>query len=255
MSASPSTKLRLAHRSGGICALCHCELSPESDKGDPINVGKAAHIAGEHDGKGKVQRSARFDPNMTPEQRDHISNLIYLCGTCHDKIDAIPEGERDYPIFRLHAIKKEHEAKRLQAMLDAFADVGFPELEEATKWVTSVTPPQEAFDYSLLKLEDKIRRNELDAGNRSVIAMGLGVASEVARHIESVAQGDPDFPERLKAGFLAQYWRFRREGSTGSELFELMCAFAKQGFRRQAEQSAGIAVLVHLFETCDVFEK
>jgi len=255
MSASYSTKLLLAFRSGGTCELCQCELSPESDNGGPINVGKAAHIAGEHDGKGKAQRSARYDPNMTEEERDHYNNLIYLCGTCHDKIDAIPEGERDYPPDRLHTIRKEHEAKVRQAMLDAFADVGFPELEEATKWATCVSPSNQSADYSLLKVEDKIRKNDLDADHRALIAMGLGVASEVARYIETVAQDDPEFPERLKAGFLEEYWRLKKQGVTGGELFELMCSFAKKGFRRHAEQAAGQAVLMHLFETCEVFEK
>ena len=255
MSASYPTKLLLAFRSGGSCALCQCDLSPESDNGGPINVGKAAHIAGEHDGKGKTQRSARYDPKMTEDERDHYNNLIYLCGTCHDKIDAIPEGERDYPPERLYVIKKEHETKVRQAMLDAFADVGFPELEEATKWVTCVSPSNQSADYSLLKVEDKIRKNDLDADHRALIAMGLGVASEVARYIETVAQDDPEFPERLKAGFLEEYWRLKKQGVAGGELFELMCSFAKKGFRRHAEQAAGQAVLMHLFETCEVFEK
>ena len=34
-----------------------------------------------------------------------------------------------------------------------------------------------------------------------------------------------------------------------------MCAFAQRGLKRQADKTAGIAVLVYLFEICDVFEK
>jgi len=34
-----------------------------------------------------------------------------------------------------------------------------------------------------------------------------------------------------------------------------MCRFAQHGFERQAKRSAGIAVLVYLFEACEVFEK
>ncbi len=255
MSASYATKLLLAFRSGGTCAICQCDLSPESENGGPVNVGKAAHIAGENDGKGKSQRSARYDPNMSVKERDHYNNLIYLCGACHDMIDAIPEGERDYPPDRLLTLKKKHEAKVRQAMLDAFSEVGFSELEEATKWATCITPSNLSADYSLLKVEDKIRKNDLDADHRALIAMGLGVASEVARYIETVAQDDPEFPERLKAGFLEEYWRLKKRSVTGGDLFELMCAFAKKGFRRHAEQAAGQAVLIHLFETCQVFKK
>ncbi len=257
MSASYSTKLLLAYRSGDICAMpgCGSRLTPDSESGDPINIGQAAHIAGEHDGKGKSKRSARYDSNMTDEERNSYNNLIYLCASCHTTIDAIPQGENDYPVERLHAIKKEHEAKVRQAMLDAFAEVGFPELQEATQWATKISPSTVTREFSLLKLEDKIKKNELDGDARGVIAMGLGVAREVSQYIESVAQTDVEFPERLKAGFLEEYWRLKKEGVSGSELFEFMCRFAQQGFQRQAQRSAGLAVLIYLFEMCEVFEK
>lgn len=257
MSASYPTKVLLAYRSGDICALPGCgrRLTPNSDSGDPINIGEAAHIAGEHDGKGKGKMSARYDPNMTYETRNDYSNLIYLCSACHTKIDSIPHGEDDYPVERLHVIKTEHEAKVRQAMLEAFADIGFPELEEATRWASKICPSAVTVDYSRFSLDDKIKKNELDDDACGVIAMGLGVASEVSRYIESVAQTDTEFPERLKAGFLEEYWRLRKEGCKGGDLFEFMCRFAQQGFNRQAQRSAGLAVLIHLFETCEVFEK
>ena len=140
-------------------------------------------------------------------------------------------------------------------MVEAFADVSFAELQEATKWAAAIPPSAVTKDYSLLKLQEKIRKNDLDDNQRGVIAMGLGVASEVARYIESVAQTDSDFPERLKAGFLSEYWRLKKEGVQGGELFELMCRFASQGFQRAAERAAGLAVLMHLFKACEVFEK
>jgi len=257
MSASYPTKLLLAYRSGDICALPGCgrRLTPDSESCGPINVGEAAHIAGEHDGKDKSKKSARYDPNMTRQERNHYNNLIYLCSTCHTTIDAIPQGENDYPVERLHVIKVEHEVKVRQAMLDAFADVGFPELQEATQWATTIQPSAVTNDYSLFRLDDKIKKNDLDDDARGVIAMGLGVASEVSRYIESVAQTDVEFPERLKAGFLQEYWRLKKGGVSGGDLFELMCRFAQQGFSRQAQRSAGLAVLIHLFETCEVFEK
>ncbi len=257
MGTRYKTKLLVAYRSGDVCAMPSCgkRLTPESTSDGPVNIGEAAHIAGEHGGKGKGKRSARFDPNMTDEERSHFDNLVYLCGTCHTIVDAIPQGEKDFPVERLSTIKAEHENKVRQAMLEAFADVGFPELQEATRWATTIQPSSTTIDYSLLKVEDKIRKNDLDNDALGVIAMGLGVASEVARYIENVAQTDPHFPERLKAGFLEEYWRLRKNDVVGGELFELMCRFSQQGFQRQAERSAGLAVLIHLFEACEVFEK
>lgn len=255
MSARYSTKLLLAFRSGDQCAICREPLTIDSANGGPYSIGQAAHIAGENDGKGRAKRSARYDPSMTDEERNHYDNLIYLCGTCHTTIDAVPQGEQDYPLEKLQQTKSEHEQAVRQAMLDAFADVGFPELQEATQWAATVQPSAVTGDYSLLKVEDKIKKNDLDADTRGVIAMGLGVASEVSRYIESVAQTDVEFPERLKAGFLEEYWRLKRGGVNGGDLFELMCRFAQQGFQRQAQRSAGLAVLIHLFEACEVFEK
>ncbi|MCP4678316.1 MAG: HNH endonuclease [Deltaproteobacteria bacterium] len=257
MSATYPTKLLLAFRSGDRCALpsCGIQLTPDSSRGGPINVGEAAHIAGEHDGKGKRSKSARYDPNMTNEEKDHYNNLIYLCGTCHTKIDAVPQGEDEYSTTRLTQIKEKHEQKVRTAMIDAFADVGFPELEEATQWAMVVSPGKVTQDYSLIGLEDKICKNDLAQDSRAVVTMGLGVAGEVSKYIESVVQTDQDFPERLTAGFLEEYYRLKKEGLKGDVLFDLMCRFAQRGFERQAQRSAGLAVLIYLFESCEVFEK
>lgn len=260
MSASPTTKILLAYRSGDMCALPECDrkgrrLSVDNGTSGPTNVGQAAHIEGENPGTNKKPASARYNPNMSDDERNGFHNLIYLCGACHKIIDTLPQGEIDYPVDRLQKIKAEHEEKVRRAMLDAFSEVGFPELQEATLWASSIQPSAVTADYSLLKVEDKIRKNDLDEDARGVIAMGLGVAIEVSRYIESVAQTDVEFPERLKAGFLEEYWRLKKEGIGGGELFELMCRFAQQGFDRQAQRSAGLAVLIHLFEACEVFEK
>lgn len=257
MSASYITKLLLAYRSGDRCALPNCgrALSPNSDSGDPINVGEAAHIAGEHDGMGTTKRSARYDRNMTDEERNHYCNLIYLCGTCHTRIDAIPHGELDYPVKRLQTLKADHEKKVREGVAEAFANVGFPELEEATNWIMQVKPFQGGIDFSVIPPEKKLKKNELGDGSRMIITMGLSVAREVRAFLESVAQTDQDFPDRLKAGFLEEYFRLKKEGQRGDELFDLMCRFAQRGFREQAKQSAGLAVLTYLFEACEVFEK
>ncbi len=260
MGVKAKTKILLAFRSGDTCALPECEmkgrrLSQDSCAGDPANVGDAAHIVGEHGGKDKKPSSARFDPEMNEENRNSYHNLIYLCKVCHKRIDALPEGEIEYPAERLLSIKREHEEKVRRAMLDAFATVGFPELEEATRWVASIQPSMVTTDYSLPALSDKIKKNDLGEDAHVVIATGLSIAGEVSRYIESVAQIDPGFPERLKAGFLSEYWRIKGEGVSGGELFELMCQFAQQGFERQAQRSAGLAVLIHMFESCEVFEK
>lgn len=248
MSASYPTKLLLAFRSGDICALPGCgkALSVDGVVSASVILGEAAHVEGEN------EDSARYNPAQTDAERDHYKNLIYLCNDCHTRID---KQAADFPVAKLQLIKQQHEAKVRDALADAFADIGFPELEIATKWASIVTPSRFLGDFSVLVPEAKLKKNNLSNVSRGVIAMGLGVAHEVKSFVESCTQTDPDFPERLKAGFLSQYFKFKREGSSGDELFDLMCKFAQQGFLRQSEKSAGIAVLVYLFEACEVFEK
>lgn len=248
MSASYPTKVLLAFRSGDTCAFPGCgrALTVDGASANPVVTGEAAHIAGEK------PDAARYDKSMIDKQRNHYNNLIYLCGDHHTQID---KQESDFPVEKLYEIKVNHERKVRQAMTDAFADVGFPELEEATQWILAIQPQDSDQDFSLIPPEDKLRKNDLGNDSRAVITMGLSVARDVGAYVESISQTEPDFPERLKAGFLSEYYRLIHEGQTGDDLFDLICSFAQRGFERQVQRSAGLAVLVYLFEACEVFEK
>jgi len=85
--------------------------------------------------------------------------------------------------------------------------------------------------------------------------MGLAAMPDVKAFVISEAKNDSEFPERLKAGFLEEYYRLRKEGVIGDELFDLMCQFAQRGFKEQNQRSAGLAILIYFFESCEVFEK
>ena len=228
---------------------CGLELLSRSDSGDPVNMGEAAHIVGERQG------SARYDSNMPEERRNHCDNLIYLCANCHRKIDAPGSGERDYPVERLSRIKTEHERKVDEAMAEEFPKVGFPELEEVTQWISRVSSQPEEISFSLIPVESKLKKNDLSGKSRRIVTMGLSVAQEVRGFVESATQTDRHFPKRLKTGFLVEYYRLRDEGHVGDDLFELMCGFAQRGFREASKRAASQAVLVYLFEACEVFEK
>ena len=248
MSASYPTKLLLAFRSGDRCAFPSCGrgLTVDGESSNPIITGEAAHIAGEK------SDAARYDATMTDEQRNHYNNLIYLCGDHHTQID---KQEDEFSVSRLHKVKAQHERAVREAMAEAFANVGFPELEEATQWIMQIQPDRASQDFSLIPPEDKLKKNELGTASRSIITMGLSVAREVRAYVESVSQTEADFSERLRAGFLQEYYRLIHEGHSGDVLFDLMCQFAQRGSGALAERCAGLAVLVYLFEACEVFEK
>lgn len=247
MAASYPTKVLLAFRSGGVCAFPKCgkHLTYEAKAGEDTYVAEAAHIRGEK------PTAARYDASMTDEERDSVRNLIFMCTDHHTIIDKV---EADWPTATLQALKATHEAQVRQAMEDAFADIAFPELERSISWVTSQVPATNG-SFDLIPPEEKIKKNELTNGSRHVIAAGMMSRATVSAYVEAETQLDSDFPERLKAGFLAEYYSLRAKGHKGDELFELMCSFAQRGLRNHADRTAGIAVLIYLFEICDVFEK
>ena len=185
-----------------------------------------------------------------------MSNLLYVCRNCHALIDARPHGEEEYPVHRLLAIKADHEGAVATAMDEAMASVSFRELEEATGWVTEVPPPPPGQDFSRIPIEDKIRKNGLSVSSQNLISSHLTATPQVRSFVQSLSQDDLAFPERLISGFLEHYYKLRREGtSSGEDLFNSMCMFARRGFADLKTQYAAQTVLVYLFETCEVFER
>ena len=252
MASLPTTKRNLAFRSGNRCAMPGCpnNLTINSENSDEItNIGEAAHIKGEHPG------AARYDPDMTDEERNHFNNLVYLCGTCHKTIDTLPQGEIDYPVAKLLEIKHNHEKAVSEAISDGLATVDFNQLEKVTKWLISTTPTFNTTDFSRIDLENKIKINKLTASSQLIIKQGLCSTSEVNHFIQETAKIEPDFPNKLTARFKKEYYNFVYDDIKGDELFDSMCYFTQQGFKTQAERSASLAVLIYLFELCEIFEK
>ena len=90
---------RLAKRAGMKCSNPDCRLptaGPDAD-GGVTNTGVAAHICAASPG------GARYDPDMTPEQRSGMQNAIWLCQN-HAKL--IDDDELGYPPSKLHQWKE-----------------------------------------------------------------------------------------------------------------------------------------------------
>jgi len=248
LGATYPTKVSLAFRSGGRCAYPRCgmELVHSTETESDQHVAEAAHIRGEKPG------AARFDPSMSDDERNAIENLVYLCPTHHQLIDKLVE---DWPTDRLIKLKLDHERTVREATEAAFADVAFAELAESVVWVSSqdFNFGDQAFD--VIDPASKIAKNGLSSGSKRIIAAGLASQPTVSEFVTAETQLDPNFPERLRAGFLSEYYSLVGDGQSGDTLFEMMCAFAQQGMKLQKDRTAGLAVLVYLFEKCDIFEK
>lgn len=252
MSATYPTKLFLAMKSGNLCAFADCRKPLTSDgvKAEPAIIGEAAHIYGENPGTDKKKPSARYREDMTDSERNHYNNLIYLCPSCHTKID---KQEEDYPAELLFRIKDEHELWVEEKLDSSMSDVSFAELEIAAKAIASGNHVVNG-DLNVIPPEAKLNKNQLTSVSRSYLAMGLSRSSEVTRFLAQMSQLDDDYPTRLRDGFKQQYGELKQEFS-GDDLFMAMLAFAEGGFSEFRQKAASLALLSHLFHLCEVFEK
>lgn len=246
MSATYPTKLVLAMKSSNRCALMDCKkiLTSDGVSSDPTVLGEAAHIYGEN------KKAARYKEDMTDAERDHYNNLIYLCPNCHTKID---KQEKDFPADLLLSIKKDHEIW-VSFQLDAgMSEMSFAELEIASKAIATGLHYQKT-DFTIIPPDEKIKKNGLSLEIKSLIIIGLSRSVEVQNFLSRQSQLDYEFPNRLKDGFISKYKELRKS-LNGDELFIALFNFAKNGQSDFKQQAASLAILTHLFNLCEIFEK
>jgi hypothetical protein len=99
---SPETKRQLADRAGHHCSLCFALTTCSDEEGKPFRIGDAAHQAAASDS------GPRYDPNQSELERSSSDNGLWLCSSCHRKID----GDKfKYPVETLRKLKREAEER------------------------------------------------------------------------------------------------------------------------------------------------
>ena len=81
----------VAARVGNQCSNPDCRAltsGPQIDPTKALNVGVAAHITAAAPG------GPRYDPSLTPEERRHPDNAIWLCQNCAKLVDNDPAQDR-----------------------------------------------------------------------------------------------------------------------------------------------------------------
>jgi hypothetical protein len=210
-----------------------------------VIIGKVAHMVGfSADGP-------RGDPSFPTSDLNRYPNLILLCGNHHDLVDGQPNS---YTVDDLRQMKLAHESWVAEQLVNNVPNLTFVELETvAAAILASPQPPNQ--DLTLVPTLEKIARNGLSDATASLIRLGLAQFNEVTHFVEGMADLDLTYPERLRAGFVNEYQRLRREGLDGDALFQSLLDFSGAGsvdFRRRA---AGLVVLTYLFHVCEVFER
>ena len=232
-----------AARCGFLGCRVEC-VEKATEKDSAVVLGKIAHIVAHGD------KGPRADSSLPKAARDRYDNWILLCGPHHDIVDGQPNT---YAVSDLRTWKSIHELWVKESLAFAMPEVGFAELEIVTKGILQASEPADV-SFTLTAPQEKMRRNGLSSRVAIRVTMGLSKVQEVEGFIASVVRVIPAFAEDLKAGFTRRYAQFRQEGIVGDGLFESLHDFASGGSRDFTRQAAGLAVLMYLFERCDVFE-
>lgn len=232
-------------RAAGRCSFTECKIDlilNNTKKDKAKQIGNIAHIIA-HSADGP-----RGDSDC--EELDCYDNWILLCPTHHDMVDAQPNT---YTIMYLRKLKLEHEEWVTKRLDEEMSNVGFAELEVAAKAISRFIITDKT-DFTVIPPRKKMQKNNLTERSHNLIVTGLSRSSEVEEFIVKIAQIDSDFPERLKAEFKNKYLELK-ENFNGDALFEAMFDFAKADSTDFKIQAAGLAILCHLFEICEIFEK
>lgn len=236
----------LYFRSGGRCAICkEVVYDPDGDGGKGITYEEIAHIEGLNPG------SARYNPAMTPEERNSIDNLILLCPTHHAVID---KDIKTYTVDELKTLKRNHQEWIDSQLSLNLINVTFTELDGVIHFLKDNYEYNVRTDYNIMPVKDKIKKNELGPSVEALISRGLLQVKQVKDYINR--HPDVDMGHRLRNAFVEKYNTLRNEGSHGDALFYEMYDFATDGKKDDLLYMAGgLSVLVYFFESCEVFEK
>ena len=193
----------------------------------------------------------RANPNLTLQQRNSYQNLILLCATHHALVDRQPNT---YTVAELRKWKNFQETRHKEYLRRTMAEVTFKELELVTQVLVNGNGYRPS-PVSTIPPQDKMDRNGLTGQSSRLFSIGLLQAPRVREFVEFMGSHDATFVGRLISGFTGEYQRLRQEGLAGDSLFAAMLRFSTQGRGELIHNSAGLAVLVYLFERCEVFER
>jgi HNH endonuclease len=100
--SEPDLKL-LWGRAAGRCSICKVRVTEDKQSiTEAFPFGENAHIIS------AKPNGPRGKDTIVESLRNNYFNLILLCPNCHTKIDKSPE---DYPVEKLHQIKRVHESE------------------------------------------------------------------------------------------------------------------------------------------------
>ena len=223
---------------------CKIDLLPEIAKDTETKISEDAHIIG------FSKKGPRAEKDLSDSEKNSETNLILICANCHTKIDKNP---KIFTTKRLQKIKKEHEKEVLEKWIEDAPNVGFSELEDVLKYLSSDVVTTED-EYTILKPKEKIQKNNLSEHVAQLILRGMIGSNQVSQYLEK--HPNPQQGDQIRERFVQEYNRLRNEKRIkDDDLFYSLFDFAALHSNEKAKMRAGLSVLVYLFEKCEVFEK
>lgn len=233
--------------SGGVCSIraCRQPLILYDKAGVPVShIGKIAHISA------YSPSGSRGDVNIPREQISEYDNLILLCPTCHDTVDAVPD---QYPIEYLKEEKRIHELWFKERLYKYIPQVCSPELIIASQAIAT-GDYYSSDDLNIVPTIDKIVKNNFTNKVITLIDMGLNRSGEVKRFFKAQQQVDKHFVRRLTHSFKTEYYK-QKHTCSDDELFFSMLTYARFGNKDMIVNASSLVILSYLFQICEVFEK
>lgn len=247
-SYSIKTIKLLYANAAGRCSKCHRPIIIGENKS--AQIGQIAHIYP----FGELNSPRYFEiqqDKFSKELKNDESNLILLCPSCHSEIDTIPEK---FPAKKLIQMKREHEEWVSECLSREMSNISYAELDIICKAIANcITDFSDAPDCSTIKIEDKIRKNNLSSKCYNLIQQGMLKTKFVHEYLNN--QINVMFADDLLKCIKSIYHETSQKYS-GDELFMAMLTKMHAGIERDfSKQAAGIAVLTYFFHVCEIFEK
>lgn len=235
---------RLLHtKSGNRCAMCKT-LLVDPDNPSAACIGENAHIYGEK------PDAARYNSTKDETFVNSERNLIFLCCNCHKKIDT---DIASYSTEGLFALKAKHEQWVVEMLKQKSISYSFAELEVLAKYLMSSSASMKnAPSFSLLKIDEKIKKNSLQSF-QMYITMGLSSNSIIDDYLNK--HPDPLFSTQLTNIMAQKYQELKSQNLDNDEIFYELWDFASGKQSDFSYKAAGLGILTYFFEKCEVFEK
>ena len=121
--------------------------------------------------------------------------------------------------------------------------------------------PELEYDNTIVNVDDKLRVNCLGSVIQRIIRKEAANSTVVEQFIRDRAKqtNDEEFPKKLRSFFFNEYKRLlmpeEGDGLFGDPLFFGVRDAVAERIRNESAKKAAVAILVHLFLICDLFER